>query len=257
MVSLSGALQLTQPYRERYGTLASLYLGYLDRKIRYASPEKKLVTVPLPRAGIKVMLRARTSDLSVFHQVFLRTDHDIDCGFEPKIILDLGANIGLSSIFFSLKYPNAKIIAVEPDRENYELMKLNTHNFKNIHPLQAGVWNREAFLRVVNGDQGAWSIRVVEEPDEEKSDCKGLSINLIMDLFDFKTIDIVKMDIEGAEVEVLGDLVSAAQWAPKVKLFMVELHDRFRPGCSDALSHYISHSRSYSTSGEYHVVQMI
>jgi hypothetical protein len=66
-------------------------------------------------------VRLKTSDVKAFEQVIYEKEYEMALSRPPSVILDAGANIGLASIYFANRYPNAKIIAVEPEKSNFEL----------------------------------------------------------------------------------------------------------------------------------------
>jgi hypothetical protein len=67
--------------------------------------------------------RQGTSDSEVFKDIFVRRNYRLPVYTRPKLIIDGGAYVGYSSLYFSLKYPEAKIIAVEPEDSNFELLE--------------------------------------------------------------------------------------------------------------------------------------
>jgi FkbM family methyltransferase len=74
--------------------------------------------------------------------------------FEPQIIIDGGAYVGFSSIYFALKYPKAKIFAVEPEEGNFRLLSSQTSSISNIIPINKGLWNTRSFLKVIDNNLG-------------------------------------------------------------------------------------------------------
>ena len=72
-----------------------------------------------------IMLRVPSTDVSVYRQVFDERQYDAPLPFEPRLIIDAGANNGCSAIFFARKYPSAEIVAIEMEKGNYELMARN------------------------------------------------------------------------------------------------------------------------------------
>ena len=68
-------------------------------------------------------IRNKTSDVEIYREILDRHVYDFSVKDEPKYIIDAGANIGMASIFFAKKYRNAKIIAIEPEVENFKLYK--------------------------------------------------------------------------------------------------------------------------------------
>lgn len=213
----------------------------------------KMLELKIPRYRHPVWMRSSTSDVSAFGQVMIEREYDIDLGFIPEIIIDCGANIGLATLAFKNRYPDAQIISLEPEASNYTMLLKNTARYDAIHPLQAGIWWRNA--RLVIEDTGAkhWAFTVREAADNEPDAIEALSISDIIERFDLPRIDVLKMDIEGSEKEVFSR--GFEQWLPKVRVLIIELHDRMKPGCSVAFFKALQ-GYDYSTgvSGEHIVV---
>ena len=84
-------------------------------------------------------LRDNESDKAIFFQVFYEKQYDlyrIDFPDAQRII-DGGANIGCASVYFSLRFPKAQILAIEPENNNFSLLKKNAEPYKNISCLQS------------------------------------------------------------------------------------------------------------------------
>jgi FkbM family methyltransferase len=155
------------------------------------------------------------------------------------IIIDGGANIGLFAIYIKNQYPNAKILCIEPDPENFALLKRNVASYMDIYCENCGIWNKDAMLRVYDKyDIGKWGI-IVEE-DAEYGNIPAMSMYSIMRKYDIKQVDILKLDIEGSEKEVFSDNIEI--WLPKIKIIAIELHDRMKEGCSKAFYEAINKS---------------
>lgn len=195
--------------------------------------------------GTKYFFRPGTSDENVFTEIFSSKEYDIDLG-NPVFIVDAGANVGFSSVFFAKKYPSATIVALEPELSNFNILLMNTRNFPNIRPMQAGVWSRKTYLCIKDADVGPWAFQVVES--ESVTDIPAIGIADVLSDFNVANIDVLKMDIEGSEIEVFGENTA---WMDHLDTLIVELHDRFRPGCTAALEKLLA-GRSYqrSQSGE-------
>jgi len=149
----------------------------------------------------------------------------------PKTILDAGANIGTASRFFSNQFPEAKIIAIEPDSENYEILIKNTQNNKNIQCLKEGLWSSDTKLSIVNDDEWKYAIRVKEDALEGK--INAFSIPGVMKMQGWDFIDILKLDIEGSEVEILSKHLEL--WVDKIGMLIIELHPGLDEKCSRVL----------------------
>ncbi len=190
--------------------------------------------------GRQVHMRKGSTDFSVFRQVLVFEQYNI----KPlktenvEVIVDLGANIGLSVLYFKEKYPHACIIAVEPEKENYDLMMKNVAGLPDIHCMNNAIWNSNRTLGVFDSGGGEYSYLVKEEDRDEMAAIRSVTINDIIDKYQLLKIDLLKIDIEGSEKELFSG--NCASWLPKVGCIVIEVHDWFRPGCAAAFFRAIS-----------------
>lgn len=178
-----------------------------------------------------LIIRKGTSDWKAFKQIFISRDYDFPVNIEPKLIIDGGANVGYASLFFADKFPDAQIFAIEPEESNFAILKKNTARFNQIIPIQAGLWHKNSFLKVMGTGQGEWGF-ITAESDPGDHDVKTITISDILQLAKSNEIDILKLDIEGAEKELFSE--NYESWLGKVNVLIIELHDRLKAGCSDA-----------------------
>lgn len=178
-----------------------------------------------------IFLRGKTSDCYAFFQVITSRGYKLFADFKPEIIIDCGANIGLTTIFFKKNYPQAQIIAIEPEKSNFDLLRKNTALYNDVICLQNGIWDKSCYLKVIDEHAEKWAFRV--EESIEKTDICAISINDIIKSYNLKFIDVLKIDIEGAEKQIFTN--GFKEWLPLVKVLMIELHDSTNPGCSKAL----------------------
>jgi FkbM family methyltransferase len=220
-------------YSQKFGVTKGLTAYY-----KLLRTKSGIAKISIPQSRTNIAVRANTSDIKTFHQLFLfdRSDYEIQINIKPKIIVDAGANAGYASVYFANKYPEAIIIAIEPEASNFEVLKENTSCYPNVITLQAAIWNKRTFLEIENAEDEKWAFRVKESESGEKS-VKGLTIEDLMELSNTGFIDILKLDIEGAEKEVFSD---SQNWLARVGVLIVELHDRFKPGCSQSFYSAIS-----------------
>lgn len=185
----------------------------------------------------RIELRTGTSDYLVFEQVFSFGIYNMELDFVPNIIIDCGANIGLSSIHFANNYPDAKIIAIEPEKSNYEMLIRNTYEYPNIICLQKGIWYKPCFLEIIDSSVLNWGFMVKEST--KKTNMDAVSILNLIEIYELPQIDILKIDIEGSEKELFEN--DPELWLPYVKVLVIELHDRLKNGCSHALFNALNH----------------
>lgn len=172
-------------------------------------------------------------DYATFEEVILKKAYNVAIDFIPQTIIDAGANIGLTSAYFATKFPNANIISLEPDAENFGLLKKNTSLYPNVHPLQAGLWNKTTQLVVEDAGLGnnAFTVREVTEFTEKS--IPSYSIPHLMQVNKWTVIDLLKIDVEGSEKEIFSE--GFYSWLPSTRLLIIELHDRSKKGCSKAV----------------------
>lgn len=184
--------------------------------------------------GSHLSMRIDDSDIRVFKQIFVDNEYDsLNLPETANTIVDLGANIGLSALFFVKKYPNAHIVAVEPDTVNFEFMKRNLEDYSNhVALLQAAIWPSDGEVSLVEHDEsneglGAWGYRTETLTEGAEASVSAISIPTLMNQFSMDFIDILKVDIEGAEYELFEK--DYESWLDKVGMIIIETHDRFKP----------------------------
>lgn len=194
-------------------------------------------------------IRSNAYDYATFEEVILEEAYNISLAFEPRNIIDGGGNIGLTAIFLSSKYPDATIISLEPDKENFKLLQQNAQAYKNIQSINMGIWNKQTNLLVKDEGQGNNGFFVVETDEVSNDVIPSVSIYDIMKKMNWKYIDILKLDVEGAEKEIFSS--GYQDWLPKTKVLIIELHDRIKAGCSKAVLSAVSeYDFSLAISGE-------
>lgn len=189
-----------------------------------------------------VYLRNNTSDIPIFKQILLNEDYNLSLDFEPEFIIDCGSNIGLSAIYFKNKYPQSKIVCIEPEHTNFELLVKNTTGYTDIHCLHSGIWNKNTNLRIKDLNLGNYAFIVEEVQFKDTETIPAISIDQIMIQFNMKSIDLLKIDIEGSEKEVFE--YNYEHWLSKTKIIIIELHDCLRPGASAAFYKAIDRHKS-------------
>jgi FkbM family methyltransferase len=206
----------------------------------------KTLTVRPNGISHPVTLRLRTSDAYVFDEVFHREEYAIDL-LAPKVIIDAGANIGLASVYFANRFPNARIIAVEPELSNYEVLVRNTKAYKKITPVRAALWKSDGQVFVDAPSPSSRAEHWAFVTREKGRDAvEAVTVSSLCERFQIRSVDLLKVDIEGAEVE----LFSQDAWLDRVSCIMIELHDRFRPGCTEIVHKSLDHDFEHSDRGD-------
>jgi len=178
-----------------------------------------------------IYLRRQTSDYNIFEDILITEHYAIDYKCDPKVIFDCGANIGIAAVYYANRFPEAKIICIEPESSNFEMLKKNTECYPNINILKAGLWYKKSHLKIDDDNRQKWSFTVSEVPEDTPNSIKAVSIPDLMREYHCNEIDILKIDIEGAEKELFE---KDYDWLSKVNVIVIETHDSLREGCSHA-----------------------
>jgi FkbM family methyltransferase len=211
--------------------------------MRYASLVARRPTHEFKIGGYGlVTLRLKTSDAQVFRQVFNNQDYALPDAHADRIrkryesmlargvtplIVDAGANVGAATIWFGLRYPEAEIVAIEPDRGNAAMCRRNTAANGRVEVLEVALGGSPGNVSITNEAGGAWGLQTVRASDGE---IPVTTIGRILrDRSRRKPTEllIVKIDIEGFEEEVFdGDVA----WLDETCAVVVEPHDWLLPG---------------------------
>ena len=195
-------------------------------------------TQPLFKAsipGIKypIFVRISTTDASVLRQVLFERHYDFELKTPPKVIIDAGANIGLASIFFANRYPDATIIAIEPEVSNFGLLEKNVQPYPRIKAVHAALWKENGEINLVDPGLGHHGFQTTQGDNSQgkRSLVRAVTVDSLMKEMGIEHVDVLKIDVEGAEKDVFEH---SGNWIEKVDIIMAELHDHLRGGCSAA-----------------------
>ncbi len=199
-----------------------------------------------------IYLRNNSSDVYVYRDIIENDEYNFTVKNEPEYIIDAGANIGLAAIYFANKYKNTKIIAIEPEESNFELLQRNIRNYTNIIAIKAALWNSSGEITLFDTGLGHWGFMTETTGAALNTVTKNIkhlteavTVEDIIRKFSINSIDIIKMDIEGSEKEVFE---SCANWIGKTKCVIVELHERMKKGCSKS---FYKNIKSFDQIGVY------
>lgn len=191
------------------------------------------VEVEVPGITHPVNLRLRTTDVGSCQEILLRTPYEWRFPEPPRVIVDVGANIGFASVSYASRYPDARIIAVEPEPSNYEVLRKNVAPYANVTPVKAALWKDARPLAIVDTGGGHTTFRIRNESNGAASaPASGVTLDQLMADLGIDFIDLLKVDIEGAEREVFED---PEAWIGRVGVIAVELHDWIQLGCSESV----------------------
>jgi FkbM family methyltransferase len=187
----------------------------------------------------RVFTRPQTSDYKVFQQVIMNAEYFSLINFikehrsenKIKTIVDAGANIGLTSLYLNAHFPNATIIAVEADESNIKVLEKNivlNGRSKKITALLKALWKNNVDTLYISNDfrDGEnWAKSVTTNQTAINASVAGITLKDILEILSSGTIDILKMDIEGAESILFEDIQFISLLKSNVRFLALEIHE--------------------------------
>jgi FkbM family methyltransferase len=170
-----------------------------------------------------LLVRAGTSDATEVIHTVVRKAYAFPLPPEPvRTVIDAGANIGDSTVWFLSRFPSARVVAVELDGDDFRMLQQNCRPYGDrAFLLRAGLWPRTTNLRVAPGHASS-DISVFPAGRGEPSDWRGLTPMDILGAIGEATIDVFKCDIEGAELELFSSDDDA--WLGRTRCLYVDVH---------------------------------
>lgn len=184
-----------------------------------------------------VYYRPGTSDRGLVYDILIRKPHKaeyhVDARVKPKIILDIGANIGITSLWLNRQFPDAKIYSFEPMPDNFAILRKNIAGIENIQAFNYALGNindeLDVFANVDENNLGGFSIYQRDNDTDNlgtQTTAVGKmrirKVDEVLAELGIKSIDLLKIDTEGAEYDILTSIPDSylqnCQWV------MGELH---------------------------------
>jgi len=187
--------------------------------------------------GHPVYYRPGTSDRGLVYNILIqkgkKAEYYVAQNVNPKVILDIGANIGITAIWMAKQFPDAEIYCFEPVKDNFDILLKNISNYPNIKAYQFALGDKNGVVDIFADtditNQGGFSIFSRDSDSHntgtEREPITQIEIRKASDALDevgAKKADIIKIDTEGSEYDILislpETLLSDTQW------IMGELH---------------------------------
>lgn len=188
-------------FREKYLKHAKAgklrYYAFRGEKLYYSNPSEFLHTM------------REIFDAEIYHATLP----------ENALIIDCGANIGISTVYLKLQNPSARLIAFEPDEANFKILQRNIQSFKlqQVEARQEAVWIEDTTLNFASdGNMGS----KIDSNSHNSVQVKATRLKTLLN----QRVDFLKIDIEGAEYEVIKDVKEELK---NVQHLFLEYHGRF------------------------------
>lgn len=229
------ALSAASNWRSRRALVSATLGFHLNNliKSRDAHRSQKInVDLTIGDRSRSLTVRPYSGDMFILYEVLAFESYRIGRdSIDPEVvhtIIDCGANIGLTALYFAQRYPNARIISIEPDPTNFNLLQSNVAAEPRIVPVHAALVGSETDSIYLSQDRPAWGNSTSRVPGRAAVKVAAVTLEELCKYHGLDCIDLLKVDIEGAEEE----LFSKPDFLPKVRFVVIELHgdytlDRF------------------------------
>jgi FkbM family methyltransferase len=206
------------------------FLGALKSRVLYRLLRRsdRVLHIKLRASKTDFVFRCRGDVGAVSH--FFSSNYRIVDSTDAKVttVVDGGANIGAETVRFAHHFPIARIIGIEAQRDNFALLVANTRPFLNVSLLNKALYSNEQTLGISprgSGDNANEAFFITTDRTSEV--VESITLNSIVDTFQLKSIDILKLDIEGAEQDLFSS--ESKKWLELVRCLIFECPDSDRP----------------------------
>jgi FkbM family methyltransferase len=222
----------TQSWADQYALLHKTIQFHIRNGLRRAGDARSTITIDLwidRDRPTTLTLRPFAGDLFVLYEVLAFNAYHIAPSLLPRanvrLVVDCGANIGITSLFFAARYPGATILSIEPHPENFALLKANVAQVSRILPIRACVTGIPQSAVAFSTDQAAWGNRIAM--DTNGVQVPAITIEQLCNQYGIERIDLLKLDIEGAEEQVLEN----GAFLARTEHIIIELHGHYGFQC--------------------------
>jgi FkbM family methyltransferase len=219
--------------------LVAQRLLHLRRELGLTKNKEPVFTVHSRVLDFEVAAYTPSNLMFLHGQIFRDLEYFFRSERSDPFILDGGSNIGMSILFFKALYPEAKIIGFEPNEPSYELLKRNiaSNGLTGVEVHQAALGAQDSTIDFfVDPDEpgSVYNSTIRERQPKKKTVVRQARLSTFVD----RNVDLLKLDIEGAEGAVLEDLVSSGAIS-RIDQMIIE-YDHHIDQNRDALGAFLS-----------------
>ena len=169
------------------------------------------------RGGIKIRYRLNKGDLHSIREIWFEEAYQLPFEDPSGVFLDLGANIGMTSVWLAKKFSFTQVIAVEPDPDNAALLRQNLElNGIAGQVLEAAIGPQEGTARFATSE-----LSNLGRVSENGSLVRMISVDTIIKEFAVTRFGLIKIDIEGGEQELFD---GPGEWLARTDAIIIEFH---------------------------------
>lgn len=186
---------------------------------------RSLIKIKVRQLPTPLFMRPRSSDIRVAYEIFATDELRFHWPFRrsPMTIIDGGANVGYVTLALNQRWPNASILAIEPDFLNFSILQKNTDSLPTVSSLQKGIWGQTCNLTVrPETTSSAWGLQFTPITVPKPGSIPAITIPELIESLPNNHCDLLKLDIEGAELNVFSQ--TDLSWMERVSVLLIETH---------------------------------
>jgi FkbM family methyltransferase len=228
---LPPTLRIVKRYQRNARLLAPHVAGRRDQAaLRWFCVKLAVAGGLLQRPAPEVVVRLRSgpeitltdsSELIGMREVFVEEQYRLNLPHPPKTILDCGANVGFASAYFAQRYPDASIYAVEADPRTFTKLERLADQLPNVHPVHRAITGEDGPVTFHSLPRSMGSSLFARGGEGEVVEVPGSTLATLLDELGIELLDLLKLDVEGAEFAVLD---AARSVLPRVEAIAAEIH---------------------------------
>ena len=242
-------------------SLIKNYLSYITKYLLAREFNKKHPVTSLKTDRLlhySIFFSTYESMFGMFNEIFGHGVYKFVADNKTPLILDCGSNIGISILYFKSLYPNARIIGFEPCPETFEILQKNisSNNLKEVILHNKAVHDKEDTLSFYVSSQhisqGGWSIKgaPVHNYELHKQMVQAVTLSSYIN----EPVDLLKMDIEGAEIMVLNELAASGKLS-MIKQILLEYHHHMTDPSEDCFANILKIFEDYNFGYQFNSIE--
>lgn len=188
---------------------------------------KELTGQPAPRATFRLrsgpqMTIGDSSELIAMGEVFVKEEYRLELPEPPRTVLDCGANVGFASAYFAARYPEATVYAVEADPSTFVTLEQLSGQLANVRAVHRAVTGSDGPVTFHSSARSMGSSMFARHNEGDTVvEVPGSSLATLLDELGIERVDLLKLDVEGAEFDLLE---AARPVLDRIGTIVAEIH---------------------------------
>ena len=205
-----------------FPSMVKLFLGGVWFLVNDSWKSRLRFTAHIKRFGrVRPFQFADLGDYGLVREIFRSDTYNKTLPHDVNTIFDLGANVGVATLYFRLLYPDATIHSFEPDPKNVSRLRKNAELLGNAHVHEIAVWSSRTTLSFhADPHRGSSSSVYASRSRQEEIRVEACSLSEAIHVTGAETVDLLKFDVEGAE----GEIFTSSAQLDRVRALSGEVH---------------------------------